>query len=338
MINIDLNSVKEQYKTNQTKKMNINWKQEIMTVYRIPLDLLYYNNRNANSVFYISKYNAENDVKLSNLPIEEQNRLIEQHFIDFDDNFLKLKDSIKKISQLEPWVVMYDGCIIDWNRRFACLRTLFKETWDQKYNFFETVILDKNITKKQIRELELLFYPFWKDFYRDFNPIVDLVWIYSDIIKNKRFTVSEYAKIVWHKIRIEKMVGMAQLMEDFLEYLNAPEEFYIAKELEIYWPLIEMYNIKRRLWDDEAIWNQVKIVLYDIILDMREFNIRGLNMKNLNNGDVVRTIRDFGKRILWCKFDGDKNKKIENIIKEQEKRLREVKKHEYITWIELQDS
>ena len=43
------------------------------------------------------------------------------------------------------------------------------------------------------------------------------------------------------------MVDEAELMVDFLEYIPAPEEFYIAKEMDLDGPFNEILNIKKRL-------------------------------------------------------------------------------------------
>jgi len=286
MNSIDLNSIKDQYKTNQTKKMNINWRQEIMTVYRIPLDLLYYNDQNDRIATYISKFNADRDIKLSDLPTEERNELIEKYIIDSDqDKYARTRENIRNLSQLEPWVVLADWRVIDWNRRFTCLRNLHRETWDQKFNFFETIILDKDITEKQIKIMELII-QHWKDEKVDYNPIEKLVWIYRDLIKEKKLSVEEYANsIAVSKKAVLKSMDLANLMEDFLEYMNAPEKFYIAKELEIDWPLNEIYNIKKRLWDDEETRNDVRSTLYDMLIARTSW-------------DMTREIREFWKNVI----------------------------------------
>ena len=79
------------------------------------------------------------------------------------------------------------------------------------------------------------------------------------------------------------------MMEDFLEYINAPEEFYIAKDFKIDGPLNELYTIKKRIGSDEEKWNKVKITLYDNII---------MKTKSDGSGDITRNIRDFGKKIV----------------------------------------
>lgn len=286
---IDLSVIRENGEVVGTKKMNINGVKKNMEVFRIPLDQLYYNDQNDRIATYISKYNSENK-SITDLPLEERNNIIEKYIISSDkEKFIGTKNNIEQFSQLEPGVVLTDGRVIDGNRRFTCLRVLHRETGKQEYNYFEAVILDSNIDEKQIKIMELILQQ-GREERVDYNPIEKLVGIYRDIVKTDRLTVAEYANSIGTKISdVEKSVELAKLMEDFLEYINAPEEFYIAKDFKIDGPLNELYTIKKRIGSDEEKWNKVKITLYDNII---------MKTKSDGSGDITRNIRDFGKKIV----------------------------------------
>ena len=286
---IDLNVIRENVEVVGTKKMNINGVKKNMEVFRIPLDQLYYNDQNDRIATYISKYNSENK-NINDLPLEERNEIIEKYIISSDkEKFIGTKNNIEQFSQLEPGVVLTDGRVIDGNRRFTCLRALHKETGKQEYNYFEAVILDSNIDEKQIKIMELILQQ-GREERVDYNPIEKLVGIYRDIVKTGRLTVAEYANSIGTKNSdVEKSVELAKMMEDFLEYINAPEEFYIAKDFKIDGPLNELYTIKKRIGSDEEKWNKVKITLYDNII---------MKTKSDGSGDITRNIRDFGKKIV----------------------------------------
>lgn len=287
--NFDLRYIKNNQQPIATKKINIGGQVKNENVYRIPLDQLYYNDQNGRIGTWISKYESENG-SISELPLEEYNMVIEDFIVQSDKTkFKTTKDNIRQLSQLETGVVFYDGRVIDGNRRFTCLRQLARETGDQKYNYFEAVILDENITEKNIKLMELTL-QHGQESKVDYNAIEKLVSIYKDIIKNQITTVKEYANsMAVSPAKVEKDVELAKLMEDFLEYINAPEQFYIARDLEIDGPLNEVYIIKKRLENDIDKWEEARVALYDNMLMKTTYQ---------DSDDITRTIREFGKKVL----------------------------------------
>lgn len=287
--NNDLTDVMMKGEIVGTKKMNIKGQVRNMDVYRIPIDRLYYNDKNDRIATWISKYESENG-SIRSLDTNAYNDKIQEYIIKSDkQKFVTTMNNIRNFSQLEAGVVFIDGRVIDGNRRFTCLRKLFQDTGDQSYAYFDAVILNNEISEKEIKLMELVL-QHGQEGKVDYNPIEKLVGIYRDIIKDKLFDVKEYAKSIDTKESdVEKSVQLAGLMEDFLEYINAPEQFYIARELEIDGPLNEIYNIKKRIGSDEEKWEKVRIALYDNML---------VKTNNQESGDITRIIRDFGKKVV----------------------------------------
>lgn len=272
-----------------TKKMNIKGQVRNMDVYRIPIDRLYYNDKNDRIATWISKYESENG-SIRKLDKKTYNDKIQEYIIKSDkQKFVTTMNNIRNFSQLEAGVVFIDGRVIDGNRRFTCLRKLFQDTGNQSFAYFDAVILNNEISEKEIKLMELVL-QHGQEGKVDYNPIEKLVGIYRDIIKDKLFDIKEYAKSIDAKESdVEKSVQLAGLMEDFLEYINAPEQFYIARELEIDGPLNEIYNIKKRIGSDEEKWEKVRIALYDNML---------VKTNNQESGDITRIIRDFGRKVV----------------------------------------
>lgn len=287
----DLNEIIMKGDVVGSKKMNIKGQVRNMDVYRIPINMLYYNDKNDRIATWISKYESEMG-SINELDIDAYNNKIQEYIIKSDkQKFTNTMNNIKNFSQLVPGVVFIDGRVIDGNRRFTCLRKLFQETGDQAYAYFDAVILNNEVSPKEIKLMELVL-QHGEEGKVDYNPIEKLVGIYRDIIneETKLFDVKEYAKSIDAKESdVEKSVQLAYLMTDFLEYINAPEQFYIARELEIDGPLHEIYNIKRRLGSDEEKWEKVRIALYDNML---------VKTNNQESGDITRIIRDFGKKVV----------------------------------------
>lgn len=255
-------------KTQLTRKLTIDGITDAYPVYRVKLDCLYFNDRNDRIATYISKYKAEHNVDNINRDnVEEYNEIIHE-FIKLSnlEAFKKTKNNIGIMDQREPGVVLNDGRIIDGNRRFTCLRELSKD--DLRFGHFETVILDRSIEnyEKQIKMLELMI-QIGEEAKTDYNPIERLAGIYNDVIKNKLLTEKEYAMSTNQKENeIRKEVEVAALLEEFLEFINAPEKFYIARELELDGPLRELYLILKKIKDENRKENIKNVVFTNLLM------------------------------------------------------------------------
>ena len=147
--NIDLTEIIRTGETNGTKKMNIKGQVKTMDVYRIPINMLYYNDKNDRIATWISKYEAEmGNIRETLKDNESYNNKIQEYIIKSDkQRFNNTMNNIKNFSQLVPGVVFIDGRVIDGNRRFTCLRKLYQDTGDQKYAYFDAVILNNEISE-----------------------------------------------------------------------------------------------------------------------------------------------------------------------------------------------
>ncbi|NLK94209.1 MAG: hypothetical protein GX275_03305 [Clostridiales bacterium] len=242
-------------KTNLSRKITIDGHTEAYPVYKIKLDCLFYNDQNDRIATWISQYKADNNIEemdMSNL--SKYNDIIQDFIAKSNpDAIKKTQANIELVDQREPGVVLADGRIIDGNRRFTCLRNLSKE--NPRFNFFEAVILEKSIktNSKQIKMLELMI-QHGEESKVDYNPIDRLVGIYNDIIENKLLTVKEYAMSTnMTEAEVNKEIEVAKLLVEFLETINAPKQFYIARDMGLDGPLRELYGILRKINnEDEA--------------------------------------------------------------------------------------
>lgn len=234
--------------TDLSKKITINNKTDAYMVYKIPLHLLFYNDQNDRIATWLSQYKDENnteDIDKSNK--EVYNNLIHKFVTESNpERIKKTQINIKIVGQREPGVVLKDGRIIDGNRRFTCLRNLSKEDGEV---YFEAVILPLDVENdaKAIKMLELNL-QHGEDTKVDYNPIDKLVGVYNDLVINKLLTVKEYAESVNKSEKeIEKEKDMSLLMVDFLKYINGDKKFYLARNLDIAGPLLELYSMTGRV-------------------------------------------------------------------------------------------
>lgn len=222
-------------------------------VYKIRLDKLYYNDQNDRVATWMAQYKVENNIDSVDVSDQDNyNNIIHEFITESNKEAIKKTQlNIKMVGQQESGVVLMDGRIIDGNRRFTCLRNIEKETGKTQY--FEAVILDHSIktNAKQIKMLELML-QHGVDEKVGYNPIDRLVGIYTDIIDTKLLTVKEYADSVnMSESDIQLEVEKANLMIEFLDFINAPKQFHIARHFNIVDPLKELHMMLKKVKDEE---------------------------------------------------------------------------------------
>lgn len=190
--------------------------------------------------------------------------------------------------------------MIDGNRRFTCLRQLKRE--DGGDLFFEAVILDpeEGLTDADIKRLELRI-QHGEERPVDYNAIDNLVDVYNDIRINRYFTTKEYAANIGKKESdVKKMLEKADLMVEYLKFINAEGKFYVARELELDGPLQEMTGILRKEKDEED-----RIRVQDALFTA---------LSTSKDRDLTRYIRKIGKDILGSKNREEFLEEFEDIV------------------------
>lgn len=249
-------------KTNATKRIRLAGENEDLPVYKIDLKYLYYNDKNGRISTDMNKYKDMNNGNFDSLSVDEKNEVIEDFIYNTDiKRNENTKRNIKDIGQQKPGVVLKDGRIIDGNRRFTCLRQLLKKEQNPKYEYFEAIVLDE-VSDKEIKRLELELQQ-GEDKPLDYDPIEKLVEVYNYVINKGEFSKEEYANsanltMTEVNLRIDK----ANLMIDFLDYMDRNGKFYLAKKMQLDGPLQEIRTIKNKLKDDEEKWAKVRVLLY----------------------------------------------------------------------------
>lgn len=262
-----------------TKKLSLRGEKKLFDVYRIPLDKLKYNKKNGRISTYISQFIDEGN-EFSN-DIEEFNKIIEGFIEESNPEALKkTKLNIKTLSQTEPAVVLSDGVVLDGNRRFTSLRQLSQEGAGAEFNYLEAVVLDsEKYNDKDIKRLELNLQHAIESRV-DYNPIDRLVDIYRDLIENGGiFTPEEYKRETQSSLKkVEEEIELANLLVEYLEFINKPKKFYIARKQKIDGPLREVYKILKSSRIDPDSKEDIKEYLFTNIMAL--------------GGDITRRIRE----------------------------------------------
>lgn len=275
--------------TGVSRKLTLGGITETYEVYKVQLDLLFYNDQNDRIATWISKYKADNKINsidMSNL--EYYNKIIRDFIYQSNPEAIKkTTTNIDFVGQREPGVILSDGRIIDGNRRFTCLCDLKQK--DLKYNWFETVILEESIenNEKQIKMLELMI-QHGEESKVDYNPIDRLVGVYNDIVEKKLLSEVEYIQSTNESAsEVRKKVELAILLVEFLETINAPKQFYIAREMDLNGPLVELHGILKKE-TDEDIRDAIKNAVFT-------------NFLLQPDGDMTRFIRQI-KAVVKSKY------------------------------------
>lgn len=270
------------FPTNASKKFVLNGVTKIYPIYKIKIDELYYNDQNDRIATWISQYKNEygNDY-LNLLNIENYNDVIEKFVISSNPQSIeKTQNNIEILGQREPGVVLNDGRIIDGNRRFTCIRRLYKK--NPCNCWFEAIILDLDINndKKRIKMLELTI-QHGEEKKVDYNHLERLVGVYQDVVDTKLLTVEEYSQSTNESIaETRKRVEAATILAEYLEYIGMPKQFHIAREYQIVSLISDMLEVFKKCSSQEMI-NRVKEVVF-INLLMGTIGDERKYTKNLN--------------------------------------------------------
>ncbi len=241
-------------KTSLSRKLTLGGTTRAYPVFRVRLDLLFYNDQNDRIATWITQYkNDPSKPSFTELSDEEYNQVIQQFIIDSNPAAIeKTKNNIALVNQREPGVVLKDGRIIDGNRRFTCLR-LLHET-DPSFNYFETVILDDSgkENQKQIKMLELAI-QHGEEQRVDYNLIDMAIGAYHDIVETELLTLEEYASSTNEsQSEVKKRIEIAQLIIEFLEFMGVPKQYHIAREMQVYSVFFEAVPLLRRCETEDA--------------------------------------------------------------------------------------
>lgn len=255
-------------KTVRITKMTVDGITDNYPIYQIRLDNLYYNDQNDRISTWISQYKSEHGTEyIDKTNLEEYNNIIEG-FIEKSnpDKLNQTLMNIELLGQQQYGVVLNDGRIIDGNRRYTCLRKLARK--DDRFNYFEAVILDKNYENnaKQIKMLELQK-QIGEEARVDYDPIDKLVGIYRDLKENELLTLEEYRRSTNMKTikNVEDQLELATLLVEFLDAIHAPKQYYIARDLNLNGPLVELQGVLKLITDEDK-KEQVKYIVFNNLL------------------------------------------------------------------------
>lgn len=300
---------------------------EILDVYRIPLEYLYYNDKNGRIATGVSQYEGElhptsdlEDPRYNNFVA----KLIEQ---DNTGALKRTEKSIENSGQQVYGYVLDDGRIVDGNRRFTSLRDIHQSTGKTVY--FEAVVLPfsyNNTTERvKIKKLELAIQMGVEE-RQNYDPVDLAVDIYQTTGgDNPIMTQADYAADSHMRpTEVKKYYDGAVYMKKFLEFIGAPENnFNIIKESKVWSLFYEMgKTLAKNFGDDpesqvrknETMNSYFGVILYQIHVGV--------------SGNTARTnIREYGKNVVNSVDNEDFNDDVADIIDDLSESLQDNEIH-----------
>ena len=282
-----------------TRKITLNGVTKVYPVYKIRIDALYYNDQNDRIASWISQYKDENKVSsLLDIEREKYNDIIERFIVASNPASIdKTQMNIELVGQREPGVVLSDGRVIDGNRRYTCIRRLNKK--DEKNCWFEAVILDVDLNdnKKMIKMLELTI-QHGEEKRTDYNQVEKYIGIYQDIVDTELLSVEEYALSTNESVNeIKKRVEASKILVGFLDYINMPKQYHIARDFQIVSLANDLLELYKKCFDNSQ-REQVKKIAY-------------LNILMSTVGDERKYVKNLSTIITNNMFDEYLNKQLE---------------------------
>jgi hypothetical protein len=273
----------------KTQRLERHWicgKKDDLPVYRVPIDLLYFNIENGRYADRMLRLRNLNPGKIIDARVEKWKAEIEKMLAGEDKDtqrdasaFVRLKEDISAREQLRPGVVLPDGGVIDGNRRLAALRRLSKESKNPaRFRFFDGVILPENTTPEDRWRIEaglqLGINERW-----DYSPVNELLKVreglkmYGEMIGEGKLpkdqTPSELvAKAIYGRSEddILEMEGRLQLVDEYLEFINEEGSYdRIGSSSEDFLEARKIVTAAENQQRDPAFIAKLKAVLFYVI-------------------------------------------------------------------------
>lgn len=200
-----------------------------LSVYRLPIDLLYYNIRNGR---FAAEY--RNEVKKEGgalIPEKtEDAKKIRDLLWNLNVNESKLTyQDIKQRGQWEPGIITEDGYVIDGNRRMSILSKLFQDTSNDEFKFIKVGRLPANVEDTDLWKLEAGIQLGKEEIVR-YGPMNELLKL--EEAKLLGISNKEIAKVLYgidDEEEIKDRLDRLELIKRYLIHIDNPDDFKKAE-------------------------------------------------------------------------------------------------------------
>jgi|LWDU01.1.fsa_nt_gi hypothetical protein len=210
--------------------VNIRGEKINLVVYKLPIEILYYNIRNGRfAAEYRNEVKKEGGI-LSPEKKEDakkiQNLLWRLNVNDSEDTY----EDILQRGQWRPGIITEDGYVIDGNRRMAILSKLFTDTGNDEFKFIKVGRLPSNIEKTDLWKLEAGLQLGREEIVK-YGPMNELLKL--EEAKMLEISNEEIVHVLYGfddvKI-IEAKLDILELIKKYLIHIGKPENFKLTED------------------------------------------------------------------------------------------------------------
>lgn len=208
----------------KTQSVIIKGENKDIQVYKIPLNLLFYNIKNGRfAAEYLElKENLNRDLKPEKT---EDKKMIQTMLLQLDPKHsLELENDIRKYGQREAGICTYDGFITNGNRRMAVIQNIV-DTGNISANFLQVARLPPNVDEQDLWLIEAGI-QLSKNVQLDYGPINTLLKFQEGI--KSGLSANQIAKNIYgysdEKLIIEKL-EILKLIYKYLNFIGEPNHF-----------------------------------------------------------------------------------------------------------------
>ena len=293
-------------------------------VYRLPIELLYYNIRNgrfaAEYASLVKKHGGE-------VKAEDPNdaKKIKRLLLDLDKNETsRTYDDIKLKGQWVPGIITEDGYVIDGNRRMSILTQLFEDTADDNFKYLNVAKLDEPISANDLWKIEAGI-QLGKDEILRYGPINELLKLNEGIsagISAKEIANTLYGKSGDSKqdvSEIEEKLDRLELIKEYLNFIGQPDDFEVAKGYhEHFIRLQEIIAAEKKMGTEPDLRVTIKQIVFQLILDgIQHLELR--DIKKMVRLHLADSINELKKAKEYSKPKSSSDKEAEDKDKDAKK-------------------
>lgn len=210
--------------------ISLKGKREVLSVYRLPIDMLFYNIKNGRFAAEYAELVKNEGGYLEPEKIEDAKR-IRQLLLELDKNETKRTyNDIKIRGQWNCGIITEDGYLIDGNRRLSIISQLYEDTGAEEWKYIKVARLDRPISSEDLWALEAGI-QLGKDQIIRYGPVNELLKIREGMeagLSPKSIISALYGYEKEEEITTKLVI--LGLIDQYLIFMGIPEKYSKVKD------------------------------------------------------------------------------------------------------------
>jgi hypothetical protein len=254
-------------------------KRRELDVYRVPIKLLYFNIENGRYADKMVQLRAENpgvDIDPRQDKWKETIwKMLKGEYPGTErdvEPFQRLRGDLLDRQQLRPGVVLFDGGVLDGNRRLAALLDLRRsEKNPTRFEYLDAVILDEDVGAEDRWRIEAGV-QIGRDEKLAYSPINELLKIKEGLtlFKGRSNPEKEISKVLYgiEEEEIRKDILKIRLIDEYLVFIKKPQAYNeVGDVIERFEEAVKTLEQAKKLGTNPTQIQQIKLAHFAIIRD-----------------------------------------------------------------------